>query len=322
MILVTGATGFIGRRLVSLLLQRGDRVRALMRAPSASPVVPRPGLEIAIGDVADEASVTASMRGCSAVVHLATPRERAEPDTGRLQQTIVGGSRSVMEAALRAGVRSLVHVSTARLLGPSSGRPRVEEDLPPRAASRGPYLQAKHAADAECRRLIAEGLPAVVVYPTFVFGAGQTRGESRLGDLARQFASRRFVPVIGSGTQVLNFVYVDDVAAGLVLALDRGCPGEAYILGGEDASLRQVLALLVDLTGHRPRRLPVPVPLVAGAAKIAGAFSITRRLSSALALGVAADLAKFHWAASSEKARVELGYEWRSLRQGLCDTLQ
>lgn len=234
MILVTGGTGFVGSHLVSRLVQRGDHVRVLARSAARAT-----GGEMVAGDIGDVSSVIAAATGCAAVIHLVGII--AERRGVTFQSVHVDGTRNVIEACQRANVPRLVHMSA---LGSR-----------PNAASR--YHQTKCAAEELVR---GSGLPATIFRPSVMFGAGNSFLPQMQGLLHRG----PFVPVIGSGRNRLQPVWVEDVVSCFVGALDRpDTAGQAYELGcPEQFTFDELLDILAALEGIRKSKVHLPAGLM------------------------------------------------------------
>jgi dihydroflavonol-4-reductase len=295
--LVTGATGLIGSHVTRLLVERGDRVRALVR-PGAR-VDDLEGIELAPGDVLDRASVRRAMRGVQRVFHVAGMTSlRASADT--LFAVNVDGTRIVLEEALRAGVARAVHTSSVAAVGPAPRGSTADERQVFRAGRYGlPYVNAKREAEMVAMQLAAHGLPVVIVNPAHVFGAGDHHRSST--ELVRRFL-RGQIPAYVDGA--LNVVDADDVASGHLLADERGTIGERYILGNRNFTLDRLFADLGRLSGVEPPALKLPLgPALA----LARAAELSPGRPPVTVVEVRA--ASLWWAFRSTKARRELGWK-------------
>jgi dihydroflavonol-4-reductase len=316
---VTGATGFIGDHLVKRLRTRGDEVVALVRSPLRAGTLRDIGAELAEGDLSDPAAVRSAMEGCDSAFHVAgvyrvgiRPRERPA-----MYEANVRGTEIVLDAAVDAAIPRIVYVSTCNVFGNTRGR-IVDEEYE-RSAEDGflsYYDETKYLAHLAALERIEQGAPIVIVQPGGVYGP---EDHSEVGWMIDQLRRGRLwfrlFPELG-----MTFVHVDDVAAGIVLAHDRGTIRQSYILGGEVARMGDVLDRAAAIIGRRPPRLAVPpflirmsAPLGPVAAKLAGTPA---NLSEAVraARGVT------YWATDA-KARRDLGYAPRSLDEGLRQTL-
>ena len=252
--LVTGATGLVGSHVTRLLVARGDAVRVLVR--ERSPLDELDGLDVEFvhGDVLDRPSVRRAMRDVQRLFHIAGITSlRASAD--RTFAVNVGGTRIVLEEALRAGVARVVHTSSVAAVGPAARGSTADEDQVFRAGRYGlPYVNAKHEAEVQALRLAARGLPVVIVNPGFVFGRGDINRSST--EIVRRFL-RRQIPAYVDGA--LNIIDVRDVARGHLAADERGEPGERYILGNRNYTLDRLFADLGRVSGVEPPAVKLPL---------------------------------------------------------------
>lgn len=306
--LVTGATGLVGSHVTRLLVARGDAVRVLVRERSPLDELAALDVELVYGDVLDRRSVRRAMGGVQRVFHIAGVTSlRASAD--RVFAVNVGGTRIVLEEALRAGVARVVHTSSVAAVGPAPRGSTADEDQLFRAGRYGlPYVNAKHEAELEAMRLAAHGLPVVVVNPAHVFGAGDRHGSST--ELVRRFL-RGQIPAYVDGA--LNVVDAEDVARGHLLADERGAVGERYILGNRNFTLDRLFADLARLSGVAPPALKLPLP---AALALARAAELAPGRPAVTTIEVRAS--SLWWAFRSTKAKRELG--WRPAHHE--DTLQ
>jgi dihydroflavonol-4-reductase len=306
--LVTGATGLVGSHVTRLLVARGDAVRVLVRERSPLDELDGLDVELVYGDVLDRESVRRAMRGVQRMFHIAgitSLRARAD----RVFALNVGGTRIVLEEALRAGVARAVHTSSVAAVGPAVRGSTADEEQVFRAGRYGlPYVNAKHEAELEAMRLAAHGLPVVVVNPAHVFGAGDRHRSST--ELVRRFL-RGDIPAYVDGA--LNIVDAEDVARGHLLADERGEVGERYILGNRNFTLDRLFADLARLSGVEPPALKLPL---AAALALARAAELAPGRPAVTTIEVRAS--SLWWAFRSTKARRALG--WRPSHHE--DTLQ
>ncbi len=313
-VLVTGATGLVGSAVVRELVARGHAVRALARATSDLSNLEGTGAEVARGDVLDAASIRAALAGCEAVVHAAgLPRIGASSDAYAVN---VRGVEVVLSAALEAGVVRAVLTSSSSVLG-GKRRPVVMDELTPsNAGSLGiGYFDSKVAGERAARALAARGLPVVLVRPSFVLGPGDVNRSS--ATIVVGIARRRVPAYVEGGA---SYCDVRDVAAGHAAALDRGRPGEAYVLGGHNLTTSEMMARVCAIAGvPPPRRVPVPVALALAAADEIRRRATGSRPGMTRALVRAAALYTF---VSSAKAERELGYAIRPFDEMVRETLR
>jgi nucleoside-diphosphate-sugar epimerase len=310
--LVTGATGFIGGRLAARLVEQGFDVTALVRSPERAAPLRNRGVTLVPGDITEPESLRGPMRRADAVFHLAAWYALGVPDRTRMYQINVRGTEAVMWEAAEAGVSRIVYCSSVAALGARAEGEVADESSPHPGRFGSTYEETKWLAHRRVRELAAEGLPVVTVLPGAVYGPGD---QSILGVLLRLYAKGWLIvcPFLGAG---LSWVAVDDVAQGIVAALEKGRAGEDYVLGGDNATIGELLRRLEPLTGVRAPRFGVPgwvmragVPLSPVIARALG--QAPRIVTDGLAS------MKGSWMASSEKARRELGYAFRSIEEGM-----
>ena len=250
MILVTGASGFVGAAVVRQLLAAGHAVRALIRPTSAHTNLAGLPVEIAQGDLRDPDSLKRAMAGVRFVFHVAADYRLWARHPQDIVRTNVEGTRALMEAALRAGVERIVYTSSvATLKARPDGKPSDETFPLDAAAAIGAYKYSKVVAERLVETMVAERkLPAVIVNPSTPIGPRDVR-PTPTGRIIVEAAAGRMPAYVDTG---LNLVHVDDVAAGHLLALAKGRIGERYILGGQDVLLGDMLREIARQTGRSP----------------------------------------------------------------------
>ena len=315
MILITGGTGYIGRHLVSRLLEQKADIRVFARRRSVEKV----RAEEFVGDIADPVEVKNAIRSCDAVIHLAALRARWHRQISEFERVNVDGTRTVLEAAMQEGVKKFIHISTAMVLGPSHGKCKDESDDGSLLRFVSEYQRTKYLADRQAERYEKMGLPLITLFPGTTYGPSRFRGESTVTDITLSFAGGHFVPCIGNGNMLRNLVYVESVVEGILLALDKAKPRAKYILGGDNVSQIQLLDLVIELAGRDAAYRHVPL----WTAKVAGwVFERIAPLTGKCPFSRATvDWLSQEWMVSSEKAERELGYRPLPLREGLRLTL-
>lgn len=300
--LVTGATGFIGAHVTRLLVQRGEDVHVTVRERSRLQALN--GLEVkpVRADILDRRAMRRALRGVERVYHMAGTTD-VSASRARISSINVEGMRIVLEESLRAGVERVVHTSSVAAIGPAPLGQSADESQPWEAGRyQIPYIDAEHQAEVAALRLLARGLPLVIVNPAHTFGAGiGSPGPHSSTAIVGRFM-RRQIPAYVEGT--LNVVGVRDVARGLILAGERGAIGERYILGNRNFTLTRLFADLGRLSGIEPPAVKLPLG-------VALALSAASRRIGGLALPSPDEIrmASLNWAFVSAKARRELG--WR-----------
>ena len=331
-IFVTGATGFIGERLVQKLVERRHRVRALTRRD----VLPSPpgldakqgdpwhcgGMEVVRGDITDQDSLRRGMEGCDRVFHLAAYAKNWAPDRRTFYRMNVEGMRNVFRAARELGVARVVWTSTCVTLGPTPPGATADESTPrltPRYFTE--YEKTKSIAENEALQMAADGFPVVIVNPMRVYGPGNLTEGNSATRLIDQYDRGRLPFLLNGGRNVGNWVLVDDVVEGHLLAMERGRVGERYLLGGENASLREFFRSIDRVSGKRHCQIPLLIysPLVF-------AWMLERRarwlgIHPAITPGWVRTFA-VDWVYSTAKAERELGYRPTPLLDGLRITYQ
>jgi dihydroflavonol-4-reductase len=252
---VTGGTGFIGGAVVRRLLQEGHQVRALVRPGSDTQQVEGLPVERVAGDLRDAESLRRGVQGCDVVFHVAALYAYWGYPWEEFYQTNVEGTRNLMQASLEEGVERVVYTSSIAVLGSNQDGTPATEEAPSSLEDRiGPYQRSKFLAEEVARDFAREGLPVVIVNPSTPVGVGDHK-PTPTGQIIVDFLNGRMFGYLETG---LNVVDVDVVAAGHLLAAERGRLGERYILGGENLTLKQVLDILAEVSGRPPVSFRVP----------------------------------------------------------------
>jgi dihydroflavonol-4-reductase len=318
MILITGASGFVGAAVARLLARAGEPVRTLIRAKSPRANLADLPVEIVEGDLLDEASLARAMTGIRYLFHVAADYRLWARHPADIVRTNVEGTRLVMTAAQRAGVERIVYTSSVATLAARPGGKPSDESLPLDAgAAIGAYKYSKVIAERLVETMIAEqNLPAVIVNPSTPIGPGDVR-PTPTGRIIVEAAAGRMPGYVDTG---LNLVHVDDVAAGHVAALHKGRIGERYILGGEDVLLGDMLREIARQVGRTPPRLRLPRRAIFPIAYAAEAIAhVTGREPFVTTAGLR--LAKDRMFFSSAKAERELGYRARPYTEAIAEAI-
>jgi dihydroflavonol-4-reductase len=315
--LVTGASGFVGSAVVRALAERGIAVRALVRPPSPRQHLAGLDLEFVTGDLREAESVRRAMAGVRWLFHVAADYRLWARDPDEIVRNNVVGTRIVMEEAMRAGVERVVYTSSvATLECRSSGEAADESRQVPAGETIGAYKRSKLLAEKLVEEMTARGLPAIVVNPSTPIGPRDVK-PTPTGRLIVEAATGRVPAFVDTG---LNMVHVDDVAAGHIAALERGRIGERYILGGQNASLSEILATIAQQTGRRPPRVKIPRAVVYPIAYAAEAVAQrTGREPFITVDGLRMSKKRMFFTAA--KAERELGYRARPYAEGIKDAI-
>lgn len=319
-VFVTGGTGFIGGEVVRQLRARNDEVVCLARSLEKAKAVEALGCEIVSGDLGDAAVIRAGMEGCDAAIHAAAIYEVGIPASRRpaMYEANVAGTERMLRAALETEVSKVVYVSTVGVFGNTNHEVVDESYEHPGGEFTSYYEETKLEAHRIARRLIAEeGLPCTIVQPGGVYGPGDT---SSIAALLAQFLSGK-MPLLPFPELGICLSHVEDVAAGILLALDKGRTGEAYVLSGPVTTVREAIEVVAGITGRRAPKHAIPTPLMRALTPFGPLVGrLMGQPPNLRELIASADGVTF-WA-SHEKASRELGYAPRGLEEGLRQTLE
>jgi nucleoside-diphosphate-sugar epimerase len=318
-VFVTGGTGFIGNHVVAKLRERGDEVRALVRSPAKGAALEALGAELIQGDLGDDAAIARGLEGCDAAIHGAAVYEVGIPESEHraMYEANVLGTERVLKAAKGGGTPKIVYVSTVAAFGNTHGEIVDESFQHPGKDFTSYYEQTKYEAHQVAKKLIAEeNLPCVIVQPGGVYGPDD---HSAIGTQINQFLDGK-MPLIAFPDLGFNMIHVEDVAAGILLALDKGTIGESYILGAEITTMRGLIETVARVSDKKAPKRAMPTgmlklltPMGPLVGKLMGQPPNLRELISS------ADGVTF-WA-KQDKAVAELGFAPRDLETGLRETL-
>jgi len=314
-VLVTGASGFVGSAVARKLVEKGHRVRALLRPTS---VVSRLNdVDRVTGDLRDPESLKPAVAGVRWIFHVAADYRLWARDPAEIYRSNVDGTRNLMDAAMRAGVERIVYTSSVATLRTSPQGDVSDETMPlSEADAIGVYKRSKVVAERLVEEFVRRGLPAVIVNPSTPIGPGDIK-PTPTGRILIEAAAGRMPAFVDTG---LNMVHVDDVAMGHLLALERGRIGQRYILGGQNASLAEILHLVAREVGRRPPRYRIPRQAAMPVAVLAEAVARwTGREPFATVDGLR--MAKNRMFFTSAKAERELGFRARSFAEGITDAI-
>ena len=310
---VTGGTGFVGGHLCRKLVERGDEVVALVRSPGKAGQLRELGVEIVAGDLSDEDAIHKAVVGCDAVFHVAAMYEVGIPESEKpaMYDANVRGTERAIDAAVDAGVGRIVYVSTVGVFGDTHGQVVDETFEREPTDFMSYYEETKFFAHELAKDRISKGAQIVIVQPGGIYGPGDP---SVLG-LMIKFIRKGMLPFYLMPEAGLNFVYVEDVADGILLAHDKGRVGESYVLGGELMNLKEGVDRICRAAGRKSPRFTLPE----GALKLGLPFGRVIHRLTGLPPNMRELLrnvgATFY--ATDDKARAELGYSPRDLDTGL-----
>lgn len=325
MVLVTGATGFVGSAVARALIARGHALRALVRPHSDRSNLVGLDVEEVEGDLRDAPSLARAVTGCDAVFHVAADYRLWAREPDDLYQNNVTGTINLFDEASKAGVERIVYTSSVAVLGLGSSSGSAgqvapcDEDTPVSLSEMiGHYKRSKFIAEDQVQRRIAnDGWPVVIVNPSTPIGARDVR-PTPTGRVVLDASNGRIPAFVDCG---LNVVHVDDVAEGHMLALEHGVIGERYILGGEDLTLEQILGQVATLCGREAPRVRLPHWAVMPIALASETWCRLLARGEPLATVDGVRMARKMMYFSSAKAKRELGYETRPAAKAIEDAV-
>ncbi len=315
--LVTGGTGFVGSHVARLLVERGVSIRVLARAGSRKDNLAglNPALcEIVTGDLNDANSLREAIQGCDALYHVAADYRLWSRDPQELYRTNIEGTRALLQAALDAGVQTVVYTSTVGALGiPGDGSSGTEDTPVSEARMIGHYKRSKFLAEREALSFVAKGLPVVVTNPSTPVGEQDIK-PTPTGQIIVDFLNRKMPAYLDTG---LNLIDVRDVAEGTLLAGEHGKPGEKYILGNRNMTLKEILETLSQITGVPAPKIQIPYPVAYLAVGLEQIFTtqVLRRAPAHPFEGV--KMAKHRMFFDASKAVRELGLPQSPIEEAL-----
>jgi len=318
MILVTGATGFVGSAIVRRLLDNGETVRVLARPGSDRRNLDGLSVDVTDGDLLKPETLVDAVAGCDGLFHVAADYRLWTRDPQAMFRANVEGTRQILVAAGSVGVKRIVYTSSVATLGIVPGGV-ADEDTPVTYEDMiGVYKQSKFRAEEAAKQVIAEmSLPAVIVNPSTPIGPRDIK-PTPTGRMVVEAAAGRMPAYVDTG---LNIVHVDDVADGHLLAYEKGRIGERYVLGGENLELGDILTRIAEICGRKPPGVRIPHDLIMPIAHVAELWT---RLTGGSEPFVTVDgvrMAKKKMFFSSAKAENELGYAARPAGEALRDAV-
>lgn len=316
--LVTGATGFLGSHLVRSLLDHGHEVVALARSTDGLPE----GAIARRGDVVDEGSVRDAAAGCEGVFHCAGKVSRKTEDAEELHRVHVQGTKTVLRACLAAGVSRAVIASTSGTVAVSDDPDHIGSETDPTPIgiiNRWPYYRAKLFAERAALEMNSDELAVISVNPTLLLGPGDTRGSST--EDVRLFLERK-VPAVPPGG--LSYVDARDAAEAMRLAMEKGTPGERYLIGACNVTIREFFGRLERVSGVRAPWIPMP-RVGAELSRVGSKLldDVARRIGLAMPVDAQSlDMSQFYWYLDASRAEQVLGWQARDPIVTLHDTVE
>ena len=318
MMLVTGASGFVGSAVLRRLIEAGKRVRALVRPTSERRNLDGIDVEIVEGDLTSPKTLRAGLEGCKGLYHVAADYRLWSREPRKMLDTNVEGTRAIMLAAAEAGVERIVYTSSVATLGLVSSGVADEETPVSFEDMIGVYKQSKYLAEQEVLSLFYGGsLPVVIVNPSTPIGPRDIK-PTPTGRMVVEAALGRMPAYVDTG---LNVVHVDDVADGHLLAYEKGVLGERYVLGGENMELSKILRVVAAQTGGKAPRVKIPHSAVMPFAYVAEAWTRLTGGEEPFVTVDAVRMARKKMFFSSDKAVRELGYTPRPAESAIRDAV-
>lgn len=319
-ILITGATGYIGKELAKRLAASGQQVHALYRSEAKIADLRHENILLFKGDMTDKAALTAAMQGCESVYHLAALAGVWAKDPNAFLNANFHAVRQLLDIANEQGVRRVVLTSTGGAAGPSADGKPVQE---------APFRQPRFFSDYEKSKWLMEDYvfhqyagktEVIIVNPTRVFGPGLLTESNGVTRMVQLYLKGRF-RMLPASQRIGNYTYVDDVVQGHLLAMEKGRHKERYLLGGYDLSYRELFDLLARLSGKNYRMFNLPASalyFMAHAQQISNRLFNTRPMFTPVWVD---KLVRHDWLVSSQKAREELGYQPTAVEDAFRQTI-
>jgi farnesol dehydrogenase len=320
-VFITGGTGFIGSRLTEKLISQNHDVTLLARNPSAAAFNGNDKVTMIKGDLFNNAVLLEGMKDCDWVFHMAAYAKPSYKDPSIVTGINVDGTVNVFEAALESNVKKVVFTSTGGTMSYSHDGKSVDESTNPDPELQTLYEKTKAEAEKIALDFSKKGLAIVTVNPTRVYGPGKLTESNSMTKIIRLYISGLWRIIPGDGKSIGNYVFIDDVVEGHILAARYGKSGERYILGGENHSFRELFDIIGETAGKRRILVNLPAGLMKGIIKL---FNFISKISGSAPAITMDWLDKYlnNWIMSSDKAIKELGYKITPFSAGVSSTIQ
>jgi nucleoside-diphosphate-sugar epimerase len=318
-VLVTGATGFIGRQLTLKLAKQGYDVKALCRDTDHPYLIRHKNIEPVKGNILNTGSLLQAMHGCEQVYHTAAMAKMWCRNEGDFQETNVTGTRNVLDIAGCKGVQKVVYTSTCGVWGPTLKYPLTENE--PRITGFPiAYERTKYLAELEVQQFVKQGMHVITVNPSRVFGEGPVTDSNTVSKMVFGYLNGNWRIIPGTGQQVANYAYLDDVVNGHIAAMERGVTGNRYILGGEDISFNAFFSILQQVSGTKRNMLRIPQRAIKFYSRVEWLKTKLTGIPPVF-LPEFADRLKYDQKYSSQKAINQLGYTITPFNEGMQRTV-
>lgn len=318
-VFITGSTGFIGGNLARKLANSGYRVHALCRSSQKASLIKHKNIEIFKGDIFDKMSIGSAMESCNQVYHLGACTKVLVQNQELYYKVNVLGTINVLDTALKLGIDRIVVTSTAGVLGPSVGRVK-DETSDSTTDFFNEYDNSKYLMEQKIEEYVKKGLHVVLVNPTRVYGPGLLSQANSATKIINMYIKGKWRIIPGDGSRICNYVFIEDVVNGHILAMEKGRAGEKYILGGPNISYSNFYQTLANISNKKYVMFKFPEPLLIGISSIMVLFA---KISGFPPLITPQYVRKYlqDWEVSSKKAEKELGYAITPLDKGLERTI-
>ncbi|MFY0593474.1 SDR family oxidoreductase [Roseivirga sp.] len=317
-IFITGSTGFIGQKLTMRLADEGNKVVALIRSQAKAKDLQHENISFVEGDLFALEALNKGMEGCQEVYHLAAfASVWAKGDT--FKSVNIDGTLNVLAAAKAQGVEKVVVTSTAGVIGPAIDGP-VNEETPRQVGFFTEYESTKYESELKIKALVKEGQHVVIVNPTRVYGPGPLNVSNSVTKLIKQYIAGKWKFIPGDGKSTGNYVFVDDVINGHILAMAKGRAGERYLLGGDDATYHELFDMIAAIGGRKYKLYHMPLGILLAFGKIQLFLAEKFGRQPLITPGWVRKYL-YKWSVSSAKAENELGYQITSLKEGIEQTV-
>ncbi len=306
-IFVTGANGFLGSRLAIRLAENGHMVHALYRSETNIETLVHPNIKLFKGDILDFNSLLNAVSGCSQIYHTAAFTKILHKNTSLIYRLNIEGSMNVIRAGLTEGVKRFVCTSTAGVLGPSGLNEYIDEDFPNPGIYFLDYEYSKAILEEVLKTIALKGVEIIIVNPTRIYGPGLLSESNGVTRLIKKYIQGKWRFIPGNGKSIGNYVFVEDVVTGHILAMEKGKSGERYLLGGENLTYLQLFNILSGIIGKKITMIRIPVFLTL---LISWNMQLINKITGFKPSLTPSLVRKFNhnWMISSKKAEEELGY--------------
>ena len=319
-VFITGSTGFIGVKLANKLAESGQTVHALYRSEEKKKILKHPNIKLFNGDIMDTNSLEKAMDGCNYVYHVAAFTKIWAKNEHLIYDLNVNGTKNVLDASLKVGVKKVIFTSTAGIFGPSLIE-KINENSERQVDYFLEYERSKAKAEELIKSYSKNNIEITIVNPTRVYGPGQLNKSNSVTIMMQAYivGKWRFIP--GNGKSIGNYVFIDDVINGHILAMEFGKNGEKYLLGGTDLSYLELFSILKKITGKKYFMLKIPFFFISLIAHVQLFFTKIFNVSPSITPSLIKKFS-YSWKVSSQKAIDELGYTITPFETGAVQTLQ